>query len=104
MEHFRRAKKIPQKVGTLWYGKDFIHGPRQRNPEDFSRIYSVDRDFAIKRHVKIPKIRNERIVNFAKKEKLRLPKNYRKRQKLVIGQLKKSKNLAVQSILTPIKK
>ena len=105
--HLRRLKKIPQKIGTLWYGQkqDFIHGPRKKQTTEFvnGRVYIVSQDFGKKRHLILPQSVPKRVRHFAEKEKLELPKDYRKKMRLKVGTLKKNKKLGVQSFITPIK-
>lgn len=99
------GRKIPQAIGTLWHGKDFIHGPRYKKPSEFidKRVYIVKQDWARKRHLTVPKTIPKRINRFAQKEELHLPKNYREDIRLKVGTLKKTKKLGIQSFITPIK-
>ena len=99
-----RKRKIPQRIGTLWHGQDFIHGPRYKKPSDFvdRKSYIVNQDWARKRHLIIPKSFPNKVKRFAQKEDLRLPKNYKKEMRLKVGTLKKTKKLGIQSFITPI--
>ena len=102
--HKRRIKKIPQKINSLWHN-GFIHGPRKKQPSDFAneRIYIVSQDFGKKRHLTIPKSIPKKIEHFAQKEKLELPKDYKKKMRLKVGTLKDTNKLEIQSFITPIK-
>ena len=98
-------RRIPQKVGTLWYGQYFIHGPRYKKPLEFidKRVYIVNQDWAEKRHLIVPKSIPTKIKQFAQKEELKLPKDYKDKMRLKVGTLKKTKKLGIQSFITPIK-
>lgn len=95
--HRRRIRHIPQKLGTTWMGTEgkYIHGPRilspnlfKYGPYDWSQKYT--------------KKRQKHIINWEIMKKAHLPPS----TKLKVGGLKKSqnsKNLAIQSFLTPKK-
>ena len=72
---------IPQGLGTVWRSKDYVHGPRVRQPEQFSKLYVFSINRAKARH--IPLIKKPKDATKAK-----------------VGPLKSSGRLAVQSYLT----
>lgn len=98
------GRKIPQQIGTLWHGQDFIHGPRHKKPSAFTdkRVYIVNQDWAGKRHLDVPKSIPIKIKKFAQKEELNLPRDYKDKIRLKVGTLKKTKKLGIQSFITPI--
>lgn len=84
--------KHADKIGSFWMGEEdtFLHGPRQRKPEDFRKtkegksIWIEDQDWARKRHLSW---------------RVKLPKSSR----IKIGTLEKEGNLGIQSFITPVK-
>ena len=99
-----KKRQIPQRIGTLWHN-GFIHGPRYKKPSEFidKKVYIVNQDWARKRHLTIPKSIPVKIQRFAKKEEIRLPKDYINKMRLKVGTLTKTKELEIQSFITPIK-
>lgn len=80
-----RLSKHPKEIGSIWEGKDYIHGPRIRQPEDFSFIKTVEPE--------------EKYYHFEGSSKI--PKTLPSGSKLVIGKLRKSGDWALQSTLIP---
>lgn len=78
-----KRRPLHPKTGS-WLGKEYIHGPRQKQPNEFKRMYTVSQAWARKRHLHIS------------------PPD--KDAKVVVGTLKKNNRLAVQSYLTPSSK
>ena len=99
-----RKRKIPQRIGTLWNTQEFIHGPRYKKPSDFvdKKAYIVNQDWARKRHLIVPKSIPTKIKQFAQKEELKLPKDYKDKMRLKVGTLTKTKKLGILSFITPI--
>lgn len=74
----------PQKLGTSWKGKKFIHGKRRIQPSEFSTLWTMKpSEVKTKFHKKLP----------------RLPEG----SKVIIGPLKKG-GIEIQSYLKPLKK
>ena len=75
--------KIPQGIGTKWTTptSKYIHGPRVKQPEKFKKIYTVS-------------------IDWARERGLKLTHKPRSADKVVVGVLKRTKKLAVQSYLT----
>jgi len=86
---YYRKIGIPQALGTRWYTKAYIHGPRITEPEKFSAIWIKDKSL-IKKNKK----------QFKGYEKI--PKELLKKKsvKIKVGILKKG-GLGVQSVLIP---
>lgn len=80
-------KTHPQAIGSYWYGKKDVHGPRINNPAKFKKMYTVSQRFAKKRYPGV-----------IKKEWTLPPST-----KLVAGPLKSNNQFAVQSFVTPIR-
>lgn len=80
--------KHPQKIGSYWSTKKYVHGPRLRQPKEFESIYLSTQAGARKR--------KQGIIN----KSWKLPPSTR----LKIGHLKHNKRLAIQSFLTPASK
>lgn len=77
------VKRHPRKIGSVWKSKKYVHGPRQRQPEEFERIYNfpIEKAFKMKHRIK------------------GLPKRFPTRTKyIVVGELKDD-GLAVQSYI-----
>jgi hypothetical protein len=76
--------KHPKSIGTSWKGARYVHGPRQRPPSRFSRLYTLS-------------------VAQAKKRLHKLPNKPTDAAKVIAGTLK-TRKFAVQSYLTPVRR
>jgi len=77
--------KHPSALGSVWVGGDYVHGPRIRQPGEFTFIKNVDPS---------PKF-------FHFKDADKVPNPLPSGSKLVIGKLRKSGDWALQSTLIP---
>jgi len=80
-----KLSKHPKSIGSVWEGDDYVHGPRIRQPEDFSFIKTVEPE--------------EKYYHFEGSSKI--PKTLPRGSKLVIGKLRESGGWALQSTLIP---
>jgi len=77
--------KRPKKLGSVWIGGAYVHGPRIRQPDEFEFIKNVE-----------PSRKSYHLDGSE-----RLPKELPKGSKIVVGKLKGSGDWAVQSTLIP---
>ena len=77
--------KRPKKLGSVWIGGAYVHGPRIRQPDEFEFIKNVE-----------PSRKS-----FHMDGSEELPKDLPKGSKIVVGKLKGSGDWAVQSTLIP---
>lgn len=103
VKRYKQRHRIKRPKTGAWHTESFIHGPRLKQPEDFSKIYIFDKEFAEKRHLKIPKKAIDYIEDYAKKKELRLPKSWKSKIKVKAGSIKNGA-LKIQSLMTPIRK
>lgn len=95
----RHTRSIPQKKGSLWHGKKFIHGPRITMPAEYELIWISKENWPRKKW--LTKKQQKKIRDYAKKQKLKLPKNFPQSTRVKVGITKKRK-MKPQSFLTPI--
>ena len=94
----KHKRKIPKRKGTMWHTDKFIHEPRLNNPEEFIRIRISQEKWPKKKWMK-PQ-HTKKIKQYAKKEKLKLPKDFPKSTRVKIGPTKEG--FKAQSLLSPV--
>lgn len=97
----RGIKKRPQKIGSLWHGKEAIHGPRLNPPKKFKRIWISKQEWP--RSKWFDKGMQNTVRAYARTNKLKLTSNFPKNTKVKIGLTKKGK-FKPQSFITPVKR
>lgn len=82
----------PKAVGTAWISSaEKVHGPRIEKPDKFKNLYTENQDWIEKR--------KHHITNYNIFKHAKLPNS----SKLKVGTLKKTGQLAIQSVITPVK-